>query len=104
MRLTVPQCVDHLRAAGEYVEAMLGIGQVHIEQARLVAGVLVPALEGVDSEQYKELNQEELEDLSKAQGRDANAKLKVALEKVCSFLESPPYNRFSKVPRLVYLE
>ena len=61
--------------AGEYVEAMLGIGQVHIEQARLVAGVLVPALEGVDSEQYKELNQEELEDLSKAQGRDANAKL-----------------------------
>jgi hypothetical protein len=61
---------------------MLGIGQVHIEEARLAAGVLVPALEGVDSEQYKELNQEELEDLSKAQGRDANAKLKVALEKV----------------------
>lgn len=61
---------------------MLGIGQVHIEQARLAAGVLVPALEGVDSEQYKELNQEELEDLSKAQGRDANAKLMVALKKV----------------------
>lgn len=69
-------------AVDQYVEAMLGIGQVHIEEARLAAGVLVAALEGVDSEQYKELNQEELEDLSKAQGRDANAKLKVALERV----------------------
>jgi hypothetical protein len=67
---------------------MLGIGQVHIEEARLAAGVLVPALEGVDSEQYKELNQEELEDLSKAQGRDANAKLKVALEKVRTYAAS----------------
>jgi hypothetical protein len=70
--------------AEQYVEAMLGIGQVHIEEARLAAGLLVPALEGVDSEQYKELNQEELEDLSRAQGRDANAKLKVALKKASS--------------------
>jgi hypothetical protein len=73
------ECMMH---ADQYVEAMLGIGQVHIEEARLEAGVLVPALDNVDSDLYKELNQEELEDLSKAQGRDANAKLKVALKTV----------------------
>jgi hypothetical protein len=64
------------------VEALLGVGQVHIEEARFAAGVLVPAIDGVDSDAYKELNQEELEELSRTQGRDANVKLKAALEKV----------------------
>ena len=61
---------------------MLGVGQVYIEQARFEAGVLVPALDNVDSELYKSLNQEELEEISKGHGRDANAKLKLALKSV----------------------
>eukprot|EP00892_Ulva_mutabilis_P001101 jgi/Ulvmu1/10992/UM007_0172.1 len=64
------------------VEAMLGVGQVYIEQARFEAGVLVPALDNVDSELYKSLNQEELEEISKGHGRDANTKLKLALKTV----------------------
>lgn len=61
---------------------MLGVGQVYIEQARFEAGVLVPALDNVDSELYKSLNQEELEEISKGHGRDANTKLKLALKSV----------------------
>lgn len=64
------------------MEAMLGVGQVYIEQARFEAGVLVPALDNVDSELYKSLNQEELEEISKGHGRDANTKLKLALKSV----------------------
>ena len=55
---------------------------MYIEQARFEAGVLVPALDNVDSELYKSLNQEELEEISKGHGRDANAKLKLALKSV----------------------
>jgi hypothetical protein len=77
--------IVHGMRAGQYVEAMLGIGQVHIEQARLEAGLLVPALDNVDSELYKELNQEELEDLGKSQGKDANSKLRIALQTVRLF-------------------
>jgi hypothetical protein len=43
----------------------------------------VPALEGTDSEAYKELEQEELEEVTRTQGRDANTKLKEVLGKVC---------------------
>lgn len=68
--------------AGKNVEAMLGVGQVYIEQARFEAGVLVPALDNVDSELYKSLNPEELEEISKGHGRDANTKLKLALKNV----------------------
>lgn len=87
----------------KYVEAILGIGQVYIEQARAQAGILMPPLDNIDSELYKELNQEELEELTKSQGRDSNAKLKLALKPVSSRVLSAPstslYLRFSLTRR-----
>jgi hypothetical protein len=55
---------------------------VYIEQARTEAGILMPPLDNIDSDMYKELNQEELEEVTKGHGRDANAKLRVALQQV----------------------
>lgn len=43
---------------------------------------MMPALDDVDSEAMKELDQEELEDVTKAQGKDAISKLRSALKSV----------------------
>ena len=72
---------------------MLGIGQIYIERARAAAGVLVPALDDVDSELYKQMDSEELEEVTKMQGKDSNRKLRAALKSVCR--PSPPVRSVS---------
>ena len=64
------------------MEALLGIGQVHMEEARVAANILIQPLDDIDSEAFKNMNQEELDDMTKSQGKDANAKLRTALESV----------------------
>lgn len=90
-RLRGPPCVAAARSrttaqrrlrADANVEALLGIGQVQIEQARFAAGILLPAVDGVESDAYKEYDQDELEEMTRAQGRDSNAKLREVLAKV----------------------
>lgn len=58
------------------------MGQVHIEEARAAAGILIPPLDNVDSEVWKALNQEEMEEQSRQQGKEQTAKLRAALQSV----------------------
>lgn len=53
-----------------------------MEKARAEAGILMPPLDDIDSEAMKELNSDELDEVTKAQGKDSIAKLRVALESV----------------------
>ena len=70
-----------------YVDGILGIAQIQIEQAKLAAGLLIPPLEPVDQEELKDADQETLEEVNKETAKDANVKLKAAIAKVCPLMD-----------------
>jgi hypothetical protein len=76
---------------------------MYMEQARAEAGILMPPLDDVDSEVMKELNADELDEVTKAQGKDSIAKLRVALQSVrCHFSVSGTIGVLSAARKVVY--
>lgn len=69
--------------AAQYVDGLLGIASVQLEQAKLASGLLLPPLEPTDD--LAGADPETQDEINKASAQDANAKLKVVLKTVRTF-------------------